>query len=98
MDHVWSLLLLLGPWMGHRYTVIHVVYWVELPEQRRLCPIFCEIMGPDKWDTTIWYRVIRNPQEFCWLTVSQWTPEFWGVTASYQSLGIRVPRAWWAWV
>ena len=29
--------------MGHGYTVIQVVYWVELPEQRRLCPIFVKI-------------------------------------------------------
>ena len=29
--------------MGHRYTVIQVVYWVELLEQRRLCPIFVKI-------------------------------------------------------
>ena len=46
MDTVWSLLLLLRPWMGHRYIVIHVVYWVELPEQRRLCPIFVKIWIP----------------------------------------------------
>ena len=39
MDHVWSLLVLLRPWMGYGYTVIQVVCWVELPEQRRLCPI-----------------------------------------------------------
>ena len=56
MDPVWSLLLLLRPWMGHGYTVIQVVYWVELPEQRRL-PDFCENMDPDKWDPTVWYRV-----------------------------------------
>ena len=29
------------------------------------------------------------------LTVVNGTPRFWGVTAWYQSLGIRVPRAWW---
>ena len=29
------------------------------------------------------------------LTVVNETPGFWGVTAWYQSLGIRVPRAWW---
>ena len=23
------------------------------------------------------------------------TPGFWGVTAWYQSLGIRIPKAWW---
>ena len=43
MDLVLSLLLLLRPWMGHGYTVIQVVYWVELPKQRRLCPIFVKI-------------------------------------------------------
>ena len=39
----------------HRYdyTLIHVVCWVELPEQKRLCPIFFENMDPDKWDTTV---------------------------------------------
>ena len=46
MDHVWSLLLLLRPWMGYGYTVIQIVYWVELPEQRRLCPIFMKIWIP----------------------------------------------------
>ena len=56
MDPVGSILLLLRPWMGYDYTVIQVVYWVELPEQRRL-PNFCENMDPDKWDTTVWYRV-----------------------------------------
>ena len=46
MNHVWSLLLLLRPWMGHGYIVIQVVYWVELPEQMRLCPIFVKIWIP----------------------------------------------------
>ena len=43
IDPVWSLLLLLRPWMGHGYIVIQVVYWVELLEQRRLCSIFVKI-------------------------------------------------------
>ena len=43
MDLVWSLLFMLRPWMGYKYTVIQVVYWVELPEQRRLCPSFVKI-------------------------------------------------------
>ena len=43
MDPVWSLLLLLRPWMGYGYTIIQVVCWVELPEQRRLCLIFVKI-------------------------------------------------------
>ena len=40
MDPVGSILLLLRPWMGYDYTVIQVVCWVELLEQRRLYPIF----------------------------------------------------------
>ena len=46
MDPMWSLLLLLRPWMGYDYTVIQFVCWVELPEQRRLCPIFVKIWIP----------------------------------------------------
>ena len=79
MDPKWSLLLLLRPWMGHGYIVIHVVYWVELLEQRRLCLIFCENMDPDKWDTTVWYRVTRNPWEFCGLTDCQRDPRVLGL-------------------
>ena len=33
-------------WMGYGYTVIKVVCWVELPKQRRLCPIFVKIWIP----------------------------------------------------
>ena len=29
------------------------------------------------------------------LMVVNGTPGFWGVTVWYQSLGIRIPRAWW---
>ena len=32
---------------------------------------------------------------FCRLTVVNGTPGFWGDTAWYQSLGIRIPRARW---
>ena len=46
MDPVWSLLLLLRPWMGYDYTFIQVVYWVEPPEQRRLRSIFVKIWIP----------------------------------------------------
>ena len=54
--------------------------WVELPVQRRL-PDFLK-----------WRRVTRHPLVFCGLTGSQRTPRVWGVTAWYQSLGIRIPR------
>ena len=46
MDPVGLILLLLRPWMGYDYTVIQVVCWVELPEQRRLCLIFMKIWIP----------------------------------------------------
>ena len=44
MDLMWSILLLLRHWMIYDYTVIQVVCWVELPEQRRICPIFLKIL------------------------------------------------------
>ena len=54
---------------------------VELPVQRRFCPIFVRDVGsPDSHEC------------FRGLTGSQRTPEIWGVTAWYQSLGIRIPR------
>ena len=61
MDPVGSILLMLRLWMGYDYTVIQVVCWVELPEQRRVCHIFYENVDLDKWDTTVWYWVTRNP-------------------------------------
>ena len=37
-------------------------------------------------------QVTRHSRVFHGLTGSQRTPEFWGVTAWYQSIGIRIPR------
>ena len=37
-------------------------------------------------------RVTRHSRVFRGLTGSQRSPGFWGVTAWYQSLGIRIPR------
>ena len=48
-------------------------------------------MNPYKWDTTVWYRVTRNSQEFRGLAGCQRDPWVWGVTAWYQSLGKRLP-------
>ena len=44
---------------------------------------------PDFWKKC---RVTRHLRVFRVLTGSQRTPGFWGVTAWYQSLGIRIPR------
>ena len=49
MDPMGSILLLLRPWMSYDYTVIQVVCWVDLFEQRRLYPMFFfENMDPYK--------------------------------------------------
>ena len=42
-------------------------------------------------------QVTRHSRVFRGLTGYQRTPWFWGVTAWYQSLGTRVPRAWGTW-
>ena len=49
-------------------------------------------MNPDKRDTTVWYRVTRNSQEFRRLTGCQRDNHILGVTAWYQSLGKQLPR------
>ena len=58
-----------------------------------LLDFFCGNMDPDKWDIIVWYRVTRNPQEFNRLTGCQRDPRDRGVTAWYQSIGLRLPRA-----
>ena len=44
------------------------------PQTNETLPDFCEHMDPDKWDTTVWYRVTRNPQGFHGLTGCQRDP------------------------
>ena len=61
MDIVWSLLLMLRPWMGHEYIVIQGCILGRAPQTNETLPDFCENLDPDKWDTTVWYRVTRNP-------------------------------------
>ena len=46
MDSMGSILLLLRPWMGYDYTVIQFLCLIELPEQRRFCPVFLKIWIP----------------------------------------------------
>ena len=60
---------------------MQVLYLGRAPCTKETLPDFLE-----------WRRVIRHPLVFRGLTGSQRTPGFWGVTAWYQSLGIRIPR------
>ena len=48
-------------------------------------PDFGENMDPDKWETTVWYRVTRNPQKFHELTGCQRDPQILGVTKIFKS-------------
>ena len=60
---------------------IQVLYLGRVPRTKETLPDFCEKC-----------RVTRHSLVFRELTGSQRTPGFWGVTAWYQSLGIRIPR------
>ena len=62
-----------------------VVYWVELPVQRRLYPIFIKSRVLEKKDSIEWCRVTRHSRIFRGLTGYQWTP---GIGAS-QNIQVR---------
>ena len=50
----------------------------RVSQTKETLPDFCENMDPDKWDTTMWYQVTRNPQEFHRLTGCQRNPRVLG--------------------
>ena len=60
---------------------MQVLYLGRAPRTKKTLPDFLK-----------WRRVTRPPLVFRGLTGNQRTPGFWGVTAWYQSLGIRIPR------
>ena len=60
---------------------MQVLYLGRAPRTKETLPDFLK-----------WRRVTRHPLVFRGLTGSQRTPGIWGVTAWYQSLGIRIPR------
>ena len=60
---------------------MQVLYLGRAPRTKETLPDFLK-----------WRQVTRHPLVFRGLTGSQQTPGFWGVTAWYQSLGIRIPR------
>ena len=74
--------MILGLGWAMLLCFVQVGFWIELFVQRRLCPIFVKIIGPDKWDITVRYRVTRYPRVFRRLTVGQRTLGFWGVISS----------------
>ena len=39
------------------HVIAQVVFWVELPVQRRLCPIFVKSWVPEKGDSMVWCGV-----------------------------------------
>ena len=73
VDPVWSLYNI-----GTDFHVIaQVIFWVELPVQRRLYPIFVKSWVSGKEDSMVWCRVTRYPQIFHGLTGCQRTPGIW---------------------
>ena len=60
---------------------MQVLYLGRAPRTKETLPDFLK-----------WRRVTRPPLVFRGLTGIQRTPGFWGVTAWYHSLGIRIPR------
>ena len=64
------------------HVIAHVAFWLELPVQRRLCPIFVKSGVPGKRDSMVWCRFTRHPRIFRGLTGCQQTPRIWGVTDS----------------
>ena len=60
---------------------MQVLYLGRAPRTKETLPDFLK-----------WRRVTRHPLVFRGLTGSQWTPGVRGVTAWYQSVGIRIPR------
>ena len=60
----------------------HVLYLGRAPRTKETLP-----------DFRGWSRVTRRPRIFRGLMGCQRTPRFWGVTAWYQNIGIRLSRA-----
>ena len=82
VDPVWSLYnIRIGC-----HEIAQVVFWVELPVQRRLCSILIKSWVLGKGDSIEWCRVTQHPQIFRGLTGCQRTPGIWGVTVLISGL------------
>ena len=91
----------MGPsgYFTHFYLYMDPVWsWQNIGTGRHVIETGC-ILGraPRTKETLLdfheWCRVTRHPRIFRGLTGCQRTLGNWGVTAWYQSLGIRIPRA-----
>ena len=80
------ILFTIGPYVVILNCLGHVLYLGRAPRIKETLPDFHE-----------WCPVIRHPRVFRGLTGCQQTTRDWGVTAWYQSIGIRIPRACRAW-
>ena len=60
------------------------------PRTKETLPDLFENMDPNKWDTTMWYWVTRNLQEFCGFTDDSCHSR---VIRNQQNLHPRVPTA-----
>ena len=47
---------------------VQVGFWIELPVQRKLRPVFIKIMDLGKWDIAVRYWLTRFPQVDDWST------------------------------
>ena len=81
MDPVWSLYNI----GTSSHVIAQVAFWVELPIQMILYPIFVKSWVPGKGDSMVWCRVTRHPRIFHGLTNCQRTLGSRGVT--YFELG-----------
>ena len=73
------------------HVIAKVVFWVDLPVQRRLCPIFVKSWVPKKGHDGV---VSGYPTctSLSWVDGLSRDPRDLG----YQSIGMRIPRARWA--
>ena len=81
ITHVIRYIAYIGLFGTGKCRFIQVLYLGRAPRTKETLPDFREKC-----------RVTRHSRVFRGLTGSQRTPGFWGVTAWYQSLGIRIPR------
>ena len=82
MGPTWPFLLACGLYVIILNCLGQVLYLGRAPRTNETLPDFRE-----------WCRVTQHLRVFRELTGCQRTPWFWGVTAWYQSIGIRLPRA-----